>query len=59
LQAVVSGWRLAPAEAVETGAVRVEGDRVALERCLAMLDPSRTDHQQEAVHEESGADNNI
>ncbi len=55
----LAAGRLAPAEAVGTGAIRVEGNREALARCLAMLDPSRTDHQQEAVHEESGADNNI
>ena len=51
----VAAGRLAPAEAVETGAVRVEGDREALARCLAMLGASRANHQQKAVHEDSSA----
>jgi putative sterol carrier protein len=51
----VAAGRLAPAEAVSTGAIRVEGDREVLARCLAMLGPSRSNHQQEAVHEDSGA----
>lgn len=51
----VAAGRLVPAEAVDTGAIWVEGDREALARCLAMLGPSRVNHQQEAVHEDSGA----
>lgn len=51
----VAAGRLAPAEAVDTGAIWVEGDRETLARCLAMLEPSRANHQQEAVHEDSGA----
>lgn len=52
----IAAGRLAPAEAVDTGAIWVDGDREALARCLAMLGPSRAnDHQQEAVHEDSGA----
>jgi DNA-binding HxlR family transcriptional regulator/putative sterol carrier protein len=51
----IAAGRLAPAEAVDTGAIRVEGDRQALARCLAMLGASRANHQQKAVHEGSGA----
>ena len=51
----VATGRLASAEAVETGAIRIEGDREALARCLAMLGASRSNHQQKAVHEDSSA----
>jgi putative sterol carrier protein len=51
----IAAGRLAPAEAIDTGAIRVEGDRQALARCLAMLGASRANHQQKAVHEGSGA----
>jgi len=51
----IATGRLGPAEAVELGVIRVEGNRDALSRCLAMLGPSRSNHQQEAVHEDSGA----
>jgi putative sterol carrier protein len=51
----IAAGRLLPAEAVDTGAIRVEGDRQALARCLAMLGPSRANHQQKAAHEDSGA----
>ena len=37
----VAAGRLSPAEAVGTGAIRVEGDREALARCLTMLGSSR------------------
>jgi DNA-binding HxlR family transcriptional regulator len=33
----VASGRLAPAQAIEAGSIRVEGDREALARCLAML----------------------
>ena len=49
----VAAGRLAPAEAVETGALQIEGDREALARCLAMLGASRSNHRQKAVHEDS------
>ena len=55
----VAAGRLAPAEAVDTGVIRVEGDREALARCLAMLGPSHANHQQKAVHEDSGAVNTL
>jgi DNA-binding HxlR family transcriptional regulator/putative sterol carrier protein len=51
----VAAGRLSPAEAVDTGAIRAEGDREALARCLAMLGQSRANHQQKAVHEDRGA----
>jgi DNA-binding HxlR family transcriptional regulator len=51
----VAAGRLSPAEAVDTGAIRAEGDREALERCLALLGQSRANHQQKAVHEDRGA----
>jgi putative sterol carrier protein len=51
----IAAGSLAPAEALDTGAIRVEGARETLARCLAMLGPSRANHQQEAVHEYSGA----
>jgi DNA-binding HxlR family transcriptional regulator len=55
----VAAGRLAPAEAVDTGVIRVEGDREALARCLAMLGPSHANHRQKAVHEDSGAVNTL
>ncbi len=51
----VAAGRLSPAEAVDTGAIRAEGDREALARCLAMLGQSRANHQQKALHEDRGA----
>ena len=55
----VAAGRLAPAEALDTGVIRVEGHREALARCLAMLGPSHANHQQKAVHEDSGAVNTL
>ena len=40
----VAAGRLAPAEALDTGAIRVEGDPEALARCLAMLGSSHANH---------------
>ena len=51
----IAAGRLAPAEAVDTGAIRIEGNREALARCLAMLGASRANHQQEAVPQDSSA----
>jgi DNA-binding HxlR family transcriptional regulator/putative sterol carrier protein len=51
----VAAGRLAPAEAVDTGAIQAEGDREALARCLAMLGSARAIRQEKAVHEDSGA----
>ena len=51
----VAAGRLVPAEAVETGAIQIEGSPEALARCLAMLGASRANHQQKVVHEDSGA----
>ena len=51
----VAAGRLAPVEALDTSAIWVGGDPEALARCLTMLGSSHADHQQEAVHEDSGA----
>ena len=51
----VAAGRVVPAEAVETGAIQIEGSPEALARCLDMLGASRANHQQKVVHEDSGA----